>query len=849
MRIRHQPSPQQHRQLCARPFAFCFFPVAMLAMAALRAQSPSHFFPGAPIPGVDGAVYASTVWDPDGIGPLTPLLVLGGDFTLSGGGAANKLAAFDPTTFTWTTFGTAAAAGTVRALAVLPTGELVAARDATVVRWNGTGWVQLGSAFSDWVRSLVVLPSGELAAAGHFTFAGSSVARWTGSAWSALGALTSDVVSLTVRPNGELIAGGGAMSVPSIGPTVFRWDGTSWSPLGATPQGFQGVQVVAAMPNGDVIAAAWNLGSPFGTADVHRWNGTAWAQIAAFTPLALMPDQPRVLALLPLPNGDLLAGGHFVNAGAVSCFGLARWNGTSWSSFGGGIIGTVHTLAAVPGGQIVAAGALTIAGTLVAARPVSNVALWTGSDWFTPGTALQHPQALHVLANGELVAGGSFVNSGTTALYHVARWTGTAWAPLGSGMTAPFPNVPARVVAFAEQPNGHLIAAGAFGAAGGVPANGIARWDGVAWHALGTGLASAAALAVLGNGDLVAASPSPPAGVARWDGSTWSTIGGFSGVSGEVKALLVTRSGDLFAAGTFSSTGTVTAANIARWNGTAWSPLGPGLSNGSAATVVNALAELPDGSVIAAGRFSTAGGPAANIARWDGAVWSPLGAGTDGEVRALLVLPDGDLLAGGAFTMPAACLARWDGSTWSTVDGGVGPTGTRVDAMALKPDGEVVCGGTFLHAGAAVSAFIARLQPGVRAAALPVGAGCPSSGGGNVLAARTLPWAGSRFVSRATGLPPLALVASVVGLARTSLSLAGALPFGQPGCALLVRPDAVFLDAQAGGTFEFALELPDVPALAGLELLHQLVVLEIDAQLQFVATTATNPLALRIGWL
>ncbi|HEX5131188.1 MAG TPA: hypothetical protein VFX92_01745, partial [Candidatus Krumholzibacteria bacterium] len=52
---------------------------------------------------------------------------------------------------------------------------------------------------------------------------------------------------------------------------------------------------------------------------------------------------------------------------------------------------------------------------------------------------------------------------------------------------------------------------------------------------------------------------------------------------------------------------------------------------------VHALAAAPD-ALYVAGEFSSASGiPAANIARWDGTSWSPLGAGIDGPVFALFI--------------------------------------------------------------------------------------------------------------------------------------------------------------------------------------------------------------------
>src|SRR5688572_26566202 len=52
--------------------------------------------------------------------------------------------------------------------------------------------------------------------------------------------------------------------------------------------------------------------------------------------------------------------------------------------------------------------------------------------------------------------------------------------------------------------NGDLIVGGDLTAAGGVPTNRIARWDGQSWHALGAGLNGTVYALTTFNGDLIA---------------------------------------------------------------------------------------------------------------------------------------------------------------------------------------------------------------------------------------------------------------------------------------------------------------------------------------------------------
>ena len=69
-----------------------------------RAQCSNQWFPSAGMLGVGGAsqgalsVSVTTLWDPDGNGPLQPVLVVGGAFSRAGSAVANNIAIHDPAT-------------------------------------------------------------------------------------------------------------------------------------------------------------------------------------------------------------------------------------------------------------------------------------------------------------------------------------------------------------------------------------------------------------------------------------------------------------------------------------------------------------------------------------------------------------------------------------------------------------------------------------------------------------------------------------------------------------------------------------------------------------------------------
>ncbi len=169
----------------------------LVSTAAAQCPPQWLFSPEQGVPGTDGWVHTSTEWDPDGDGPRPSLLVVGGTFSTAGQAVANRIAAWDGTT--WTRFSSAFSSGnqngsSVRALAVY-NGDLIAAGEfnlaslksaRNIARWNGFTWEPLGAGVNGAVSNLVVF-NGELIAAGEFTTAGgvpaARLARWDGSTW------------------------------------------------------------------------------------------------------------------------------------------------------------------------------------------------------------------------------------------------------------------------------------------------------------------------------------------------------------------------------------------------------------------------------------------------------------------------------------------------------------------------------------------------------------------------------------------------------------------------------------------------------------------------------------------
>jgi hypothetical protein len=466
-------------------------------------------------------------------------LVIAGSFTGIDGVAANNLARWS--NGAWTPFGMGlGSAGGIQSLARLPNGDLVAGGPsllggATMARWNGSVWSPFADSPNFSVFGLTVLPNGDLVAAGDFTAIGTvpalGVARWDGTNWSqlasgagALGGGNLDVLAAVSMPNGDLVVGGRFTTIGGIlAQRIARWNGSTWSSIGAGLPGE--VWCLGVLPNGDLLAGGlggvflWSGGNwstllalstvtrltvlangdvwvagGAGGSSLRWWNGTTWSTIP-FSGLL-------VNAITQLPNGDVVIGGWFNSVGGVPANHIARWDGATWSAFGGGTNGAVGSLALMPDGSLVAAGIFNLAGGIA----VDRAARWDGVTWSPLGTPPSGLGLLLPLPNGDLLASRRTTFGGVTQF---DRWDGSAWSSFGAGCDDAVYGMLARA-------NGEVVVHGAFLSAGGTASARLARF------------ASTCPASAVSSGAGCTGSAGPnvlTAASLPWLGSTFRTVG------------------------------------------------------------------------------------------------------------------------------------------------------------------------------------------------------------------------------------------------------------------------------------------------------------------------------------
>lgn len=570
-----------------------------------------------------------------------------------------------------------------------------------IARWDGSRWHAAGGGLNDDVFALAVNET-NLFAGGSFRIAGGKlargVARWDGAAWFALGdGLEGTVASLTFTPSGTLFAAANVRSGDTITGQVWRWDGAVWARAG---EGFDGPINALAFSGDDLVAAGrFAAVGTIGATNVARWNGSAWSAMGLG-----IPDEAGALTV---HQGQLYAGQVHNSDGFSVPMSIYQWDGQFWTALPQALQAEqyprVLALAGVDG-ALFAGGVFTRAGNAI----VEHLARWDGTNWHGLSRALcGGTVAAIAVRDADAFVAGTFASAAEVPVRRVARWDGSRWFPLGSGDSN---GVNGVVHALATKPGTDLFAGGEFSEAGGRPASNAARWDGTSWNALGTGTDGAVrAMALASDGSLYAggefrrAGGQTARGIAQWNGAAWSEPGG--GVNGPVFALLEMNRG-MIAAGAFQEAGGTEARCIALWDGTQWHPFGEGISSLNGIQVIYALA-VRGREVFAAGEFSLAGGnPVQHLARWDGERWHALATavtrpGWMTSVRALGV-HGGSVFAGGVFSSidasPVSGIARWDGASWSSLGSGVEGNDESVVALAVRGN-QLLAGGSFALAG------------------------------------------------------------------------------------------------------------------------------------------------------
>jgi len=299
---------------------------------------------------------------------------------------------------------------------------------------------------------------------------------------------------LTFDSGGNLYVGGDFLTAGGVTVTrVAKFDGSTWSGFGDGLSGGTGRVHALVVSGSTVYAGGTFITTTIDTpvTGVAKWNGSAWEPLCNGTVCGVSGGTPAVFALAMDSAGNLYVGGNFITAGGVTVNRIAKWDGAQWSALGNGFDnGQVNALV-VSGTVVYAGGTFTATGGV----PVTRTAMWDGAQWQALGTTGPNGtvNALALDSKGNLYVAGSFssvaIGGVITTVNRIAKWDGTAWSALGTcpncGLTG---GSTARALAVDSADNLY-VAGNVISVAGGtIPVSHTAKWNGSIWSALGSGL-------------------------------------------------------------------------------------------------------------------------------------------------------------------------------------------------------------------------------------------------------------------------------------------------------------------------------------------------------------------------
>jgi hypothetical protein len=330
---------------------------------------------------------------------------------------------------------------------------------------NGTNTITVANHFAKWQQLGMTLGSFQsrdyqvIETEGYQSSGSSDITMSAGStttptkAWTGLntgmmnGSYSSgEVTTLAVDSSGTVYAGG-SFTVANNQQIKYitKGNNSSWSSVGG---GIPNVAAAVAIDSSNTVYAAYLDSSTSGFPPrVVKLNGSSW------TDTGFPGTTYTNITTLACSGTTLYAGGYK---------GLFVYNGSSWtdiSSTGNGSIAYVNSIAFDNANNVYAGCSVNF--TDSNGTTANRIAKYnTGSKkWTAMGTGMDDyvDAVAYDTVNNILYAGGWFKTAGGVAAKLVAKWDGSSWSAVGTGLD-------------------------------GVAVNGLAMWNRTAWSSVGNGI-------------------------------------------------------------------------------------------------------------------------------------------------------------------------------------------------------------------------------------------------------------------------------------------------------------------------------------------------------------------------
>jgi uncharacterized delta-60 repeat protein len=495
-----------------------------------------------------------------------------------------------------------------------------------------------------------------------------------------------------------------------------------------------------------------------------------------FTQTGIGFNNNDVNAVARQADGKIVVGGVFSLYNGVTHKSLMRFNSDgsldgSFASVGTGLNNVVTSVVIQPDGKILIGGGFSTyqgATRNFIARLTSDGNLDPSFNQTGTGLGNGAVQSIALQTDGKIVVGGFFTNYNGVSHKNLARLNSDgsideSFAEVGTGLDGP------TVYAVAVQPDGKILAAGNFNNYNGVASIRLARFN--------------------TDGTLDGSFP--------MSGATFGSV---------IQSIALQSDGKVVVGGTFTQINGTARKNVARINANGITDLSfNNTGTGFNAKVFVVLAQ-PDGKILVGGDFASYNATSRPfVARLNSngsldAGYVQTGTGLNSSVLSLLLQPDGNIMAGGAFTSyngtAASKVARLNNTVISISTGTISSTTYCSGAAVQVP---YTIAGSFITG----NVFTAQLSNASGSFASPVVIGSVTSTAAGTIAA-TIPantGSGTGYRIRVVS-SNIAITGSDNGsdivinpLTPATISYPGSPYFTGPGSA------TVTLTGTTGGTF------------------------------------------------
>ncbi len=329
-------------------------------------------------------------------------------------------------------------------------------------------------------------------------------------------------------------------------------------------------------------------------------------------------------------GSDIYSTGFYTRDCGTNANYINKWDGTTTTAVGTGLPDPGHRISNIGSDRYVAKYEQAVDTNWVYKWDGTNYVKFGAPVYLTTAVAgfSKTPSIYDIVEyRGDIIISGEFDWADGKHISGVARWTGSTWDSLGTGLGGYLTPAPSNVM-YPHQMMVYqdtLYVVGNFVTAGGTTVNGVAKWDGIQWHAMDDGF------------------------------------------NQNVYAIAVYNS-EIYAAGGFTKTGTTTMRHIAKWNGSSW--VSPGFDVYTNATgfdeaYIHTLKSIGSRLFISGGflHVTTSAGitNCNNIIAWDGTTVSTLSGGTPNyQIEAIAPWGTNGIIVGGGYNNDSSYVAKYD---------------------------------------------------------------------------------------------------------------------------------------------------------------------------------------------